>query len=123
MGRLMVWCLGLALLAAPMSAFAADGVDDEIALRRHEDAAELVLAEEDDDGFRDGATGGSGTNDSVDATGNSNDATGSGYSAVSRDRDLSRGDRTRDWTRDGAGDGKRDWTGGHTNDGSRNDTR
>ena len=41
---------------------------------------------------------------------------------VSRDRDLSRGDKTRDWTRDG-GDKTRDKTANSTNDRSRNDTR
>ena len=29
---------------------------------------------------------------------------------MSRDRDLSRGDKTRDWTRDGKGEQKRDWS-------------
>jgi len=42
---------------------------------------------------------------------------------VSRDRDLSRGDNTRDWTRDGKGDRTRDWSQNRTNDRSRNDTR
>ena len=42
---------------------------------------------------------------------------------MSRDRDNSRGDKTRDWTRDGAGDKKRDWSANKTNDRSRNDTR
>ena len=42
---------------------------------------------------------------------------------VSRDRDRSRGDLTRDRTKDGPGGSKRDWSGGNTNDRSRNDTR
>ena len=41
---------------------------------------------------------------------------------MSRDRDQSRGDRTKDWTRDG-GDRTRDFSQNRTNDGSRNDTR
>jgi len=41
---------------------------------------------------------------------------------VSRDNDRSRGDRTKDWTRDG-GDKTRDHSANQTNDGSRNDTR
>ena len=41
---------------------------------------------------------------------------------MSRDRDISRGDKTRDWTRDG-GDKTRDKTANNTNDRSRNDTR
>jgi hypothetical protein len=59
-------------------------------------------------------TGGAGTN--------TNDMTGSRVSAVSRDRDRSRGDQTRDWTRDG-GDRTRDFSRNLTNDRSRNDTR
>jgi hypothetical protein len=59
-------------------------------------------------------TGGAGTN--------TNDMTGSRVSAVSRDRDRSRGDQTRDWTRDG-GDRTRDFSRNLTNDKSRHDTR
>lgn len=119
MGRLMVVLLGLGILLAPTGAVAADL--DEVVLGREEDAAELVAAEDDDDGFATGATGGD--SGDTDATGDSNDGTGSGHSAVSRDADRSRGDRTRDFTKDGPGDWKRDWSGGHTNDASRNDTR
>lgn len=42
---------------------------------------------------------------------------------MSRDRDRSRGDNTRDKTRDGKGGKKRDWSANRTNDRSRNDTR
>ncbi len=52
----------------------------------------------------------------------SRDATNSRETPVSRDRDLSRGDLTRDWTWDG-GDRTRDWSRNSTNDASRNDTR
>lgn len=52
----------------------------------------------------------------------SNDNTRSNVTAVTRDRDRSRGDKTRDWTRDG-GKLKRDWSANHTNDRSKNDTR
>lgn len=52
----------------------------------------------------------------------SNDRTRSNKTRVSRDRDRSRGDKTRDWTRDG-GDRTRDVTANRTNDRSRNDTR
>jgi len=41
---------------------------------------------------------------------------------MSRDRDRSRGDLTKDWTRDG-GDRTRDHSKNQTNDRSRNDTR
>ena len=54
---------------------------------------------------------------------NTNDNTNSRFTAVSRDRDLSRSDKTRDWTRDGKGGLKRDWSANKTNDRSRNDTR
>jgi len=86
--------------------------------KRDEDAVDLVLMDDDDDDD---------TNDDTSAnTGNSastNDNTASNFTGVSRDRDHSRGDKTRDWTRDGAGDQKRDWSGNKTNDRSRNDTR
>lgn len=44
-------------------------------------------------------------------------------SKASRDRDISRGTHTRDWTRDGGGKKKIDKSRNHTNDKSRNDTR
>lgn len=115
------------LLALPISsAFAADSVD----AKRDDDGTELVVVadESDDDGF-DGLagtntnTGGGDNTNSRDTSGqNSNDNTGSGKTGVSRDRDKSRGDKTKDWTRDG-GDKTRDKTAGSTNDRSRNDTR
>jgi len=114
------------LLALPISsAFAADDVD----AKRDDDGTELVVVadESDDDGF-DGLagtntrTGGDNTRSRDTSGDNSNDNTGSGKSAVSRDRDKSRGDKTRDWTRDG-GDRTRDWSQNKTNDRSRNDTR
>lgn len=55
-------------------------------------------------------------------TGTSNDATGSRETAVSRDRDVSRDDLTRDFTLDG-GELTRDRSANHTNDRTRNDTR
>lgn len=84
-------------------------------LKREEDAPELVLVDDDDD------------DDTNSRTGNSwsrNDNTNSVFSRVSRDRDYSRGDRTKDWTRDGKNSRvKRDWSKDRTNDRSRNDTR
>lgn len=118
MARMILWTLITGLLALPGAALATDRVaaTDEIAFRRDDDGAEVVALDDDDDGDD--------TNSNSASSGvDSNDRTGSGYSAVSRDRDLSRGDRTRDRTRDGAGGPKRDWTGGHTNDRSRNDSR
>lgn len=106
------------LLALPVaSAFA----EDDLALKRDDDAPDVVLvADEDDDDTNDESMSTSETTgDSISAT----DHTDSRQTAVSRDRDLSRGDLTRDWTRDGDGELKRDWSANKTNDRSRNDTR
>src|ERR671919_146426 len=117
LSRILVILLAAVLMAAvPMSALAHDSAADDFA-RRDDEVSEIVSAEEDDDdGDSGGATGNSGTGDS-------NDGTGSGHTAVSRDRDRSRGDLTRDRTKDGPGASTRDWRGGPTNDRSRNDTR
>ena len=55
-------------------------------------------------------------------SGRSRDRTNSRKTRVSRDRDLSRGDKTRDWTRDG-GSRTRDRSANRTDDRSKNDTR
>ena len=110
------------LLALPISsAFA----DDDVAMKRPDDAPDLVLVSDDDDNddFNTNSGGGDDTNSRFTSGVNSNDGTGSGFTAVSRDRDLSRGDKTRDWTKDGAGDRTRDFSANRTNDRSRNDTR
>jgi hypothetical protein len=94
------------------------------AAKREDDAPSLVLVSDDDDddtsdGYDDTRT------NSPSYTGQSRDTrdnTNSRVSSVSRDRDHSRGDRTRDWTRDG-GDRTRDKSANQTNDRSRNDTR
>ncbi len=100
---------GLVAMTAPAAA------DMQAAVLRKDDLAQVLMTVDDDDDddtdSRSGATSG------VD----SNDHTGSGYTAASRDGERSRGDKTRDMTRDGAGDRTRDWTGGYTNDRSRND--
>lgn len=105
------------LLAFPTTTIAADSGEAAFT-KRDDDVTELVLVDDDDD------------NDSNDnsrsrnsRSRNSNDHTRSNFTAVSRDRDLSRGDKTRDWTRDGKGDRTRDWSQNKTNDRSRNDTR
>ena len=67
-------------------------------------------------------TGGTNTGTGT-SSGDQNDATNSRFTKVSRDRDLSRADKTRDRTKDGAGTAKRDWSQNRTNDRSRNDTR
>jgi hypothetical protein len=115
------------LLALPISsAFAGEDLD----AKRDDDGTELVVVADDGDddgldraaGTNTGSGGGDATN-SRDTSGvDSNDGTNSRYTAVSRDRDRSRGDKTKDWTRDG-GDRTRDHSAGRTNDRSRNDTR
>lgn len=87
------------------------------AVKREEDQAELVLVDDDDD---DDSNDGSRFTGYSRSTG---DATRSNFTRVSRDRDWSRSDKTRDRTYDGVGGLKRDWSGGRTNDRSRNDSR
>lgn len=116
-GRFLITLLAAGVVAAPAAGITGPGgSNDDIALRREEDITDIVTLTGDDD---DDTNSNSGFTSGVD----SNDRTGSGHTPVSRDRDRSRGDKTRDRTRDGAGGAKRDWTGGHTNDRSRNDTR
>ena len=119
LGRAGVLGLAFALLAGlPMGAALAVDRDD-VVLKREDDQAEVAVMDDDgDDGDDSGNTGNSGNTSGV----NSNDATGSRHTSVSRNRDRSRGDLTRDWTKDG-GDRTRDHSRHHTNDGSRNDTR
>lgn len=113
MGRITVVLLGLLVgLALPSAAFA--GADSEAVLAREEDAAVLVAEDDDDpDTNTDGNSG----------TGDSNDATNSKVTGVSRDGENSRGDLTRDRTKDGPGGSRIDRTGNSTNDRTRNDTR
>lgn len=109
--------LGLGLFALVQSGPAT--ADDVVATRQdgiallHEDSGDD--GDDNDDGDDDPATFDS-------RTGESNDATGSRVTAVSRDRDISNDDLTKDRTMDG-GDPTRDLTQNHTNDNTRNDTR
>ena len=80
------------LLALPVTSAHAD---DDTALKRDEDTPDVVLvADEDDDDTADRFAGDTRTNNTSGA--DSNDATNSRKTGVSRDRDHSRGDRTRD---------------------------
>ena len=104
--------------------------------KRDEDAVTVQLVVDDDDDARDPRglrvrSASQGADDMTDYTSENtnagasavtNDNTASNFTAVSRDQDLSRGDVTRDWTRDG-GDLTRDLTANSTNDSTRNDTR
>ena len=104
--------VGLVGMSSPVVASSADEV-----AKRDDDAPSLVLVADDDDDD---------TNDDDDtmtgASANTNDNTASNFTGVSRDRDVSVSDKTRDWTMDG-GDSTRDWSANRTNDRSRNDTR
>ena len=120
------------LIGLQVPAATADG---DPAFKRNEDLPDVVMTVDDDDdddtmAKRDNTRSKdtrSQTRSKSSKTGNSrsrNDHTNSRVTEVSRDRDHSRGDLTRDWTRDGKGDKqKRDWSKNKTNDKSRNDTR
>ncbi len=117
--------VGAGLLALPGATITA-GADEEVAVKREDNVAELVLVsdDDDDDSADDSRSGVSKTTVGTGSSRSRADGTNSKYTAVSRDRDRSRGDLTRDWTRDGKGDKKkRDWSANKTNDRSRNDTR
>ena len=90
------------------------------AVKREDDAPELVLVSDDDDGDDSNDTDDGGTNTGVSRS--TGDNTASNFTRVSWNRDASRSDKTRDWTWDG-GSKKRDWSDNRTNDQSRNDSR
>ena len=96
---------------------ATSSAGDEFA-KREDDTPELVLVADDDD-----ADSNDDTSRFTGFSRSTNDGTRSNFTRVSRDRDLSRSDKTRDKTYDGVGGLKRDWSGGRTNDASRNDSR
>jgi hypothetical protein len=118
---LMLARLAIMFLAAtvgmglPVAAIA-DG--DESYRAREEDVYVLSSQDDDDDSDDTDDTGNTGTSGD-----DSNDGTNSRHSGVSRDRDRSRGDLTKDRTGDGKGSWTRDRSRNHTNDKSRNDTR
>jgi hypothetical protein len=109
---------------------------DQVYGKRDDNANEwIVVADDDDDGGDDNRLSGTNTNTNTgsgmsrgtrhsrESSGRSGDRTGSRYTRMSRDRDHSRGDKSRDWTHDGPGGGTRDFKPNLTNDRSRNDTR
>lgn len=123
--------VGAGVLAWP--AVGATSASDQVYVKRQEADVELVAYDDEDDDDtgakklqRDTRSRDTDTRSRVSRQSRSNqasrDATNSRKSRVSRDRDRSRGDLTRDWTRDG-GKKQRDWSSGSTNDWSRNDTR
>ncbi len=115
---------GLFLVAITTTgANASSGNDHVTPAKREHGISELVTVDDDDDDARDPTN--TRTNNTNSKTGQSNSAddnTNSRVTNVSRDRDLSRRDLTKDWTRDG-GDKTRDHSRNFTNDGSRHDTR
>ena len=112
--------VGLVALQTPV-------VQADEAAKREDDAVEMVLVADDDDADTNDDTHvntntvSKGTKNSFNSK-KSRDSTNSKHSKVSRDKDRSRGDKTRDWTNDG-GKKKRDWSANKTNDRSKNDTR
>jgi hypothetical protein len=113
--------VGLLGLTGPATN-AATGTDGAY-LKREEGVTELALvADDDDDDSRDTRSRASKSTRGTGSSRSRRDGTNSRYSKVSRDRDRSRGDKTKDWTRDG-GDRTRDLTPNLTNDRSRQDTR
>ncbi len=104
------------LLSLQSTSVSAQSKDEFV--KREEDSPSLVLvADDDDDDTNDN------TRSNTGQSRNTNDNTRSNFTGVSRDRDLSRSDKTRDWTKDGKGPNTHDWSANKTNDRSRNDTR
>jgi hypothetical protein len=115
---LMTAVLGIGLMGTAVAA----GSPSEPAVLREEDATEVVVAYDDDDDGQGGNTGNTGRSFKS-GTGNSNDGTNSRVTGVSKDKDRSRDDLTKDWSKDGPGAKRRDWSRHQTNDASKNDTR
>lgn len=119
--------LGVIAMTGATTANAA-GHDDDAYVKREDNVTDLALVSDDDDddtGTRTRTRSGAG-DDTTAGTGSSRsraDGTSSRYTAMSRDRDHSRGDRTKDWTQDGPGTRTRDFSQNRTNDWSRHDTR
>jgi hypothetical protein len=107
----------LALFTVAGTSLADGGRDDrQVVLSKDEDANDVLVTDDDgddDDSRSRGFTSG------VD----SNDGTNSRVTSVTRGDDRSRGDLTRDLTKDGPGGPTRDRSRHQTNDGSRHDTR
>ena len=117
-GRIVTFALAIAIAAFGFggTALAAGDPGNDVVFVRQEDADGVVaLSDDGDDGDDDAGSATSGVG--------SNDGTNSRVTSVSRDDDRSRGDLTRDRTKDGPGTSTRDRTANSTNDASRNDTR
>jgi hypothetical protein len=119
--RITIALLAMMLGVGTMGTAVLAGETVEKAVLR-EDGTDVAIVEYDDDG--DGETGNTGGGGSFNSgTGNSNDGTNSKVTPVTKDKDKSHDDLTKDWTKDGPGGKKRDWSRHQTKDSSRNDTR
>lgn len=125
LARLAVWILTTAvMLGLASGVMTSRSVEaEDLAAKREEDSIVLVAAEDDDGDDTNGGTNTTSNDGNTDKSGKSNDGTNSRFTSVSRDRDRSRGDLTKDFTKDGPGGWTRDHSKNHTNDRSRNDTR
>jgi hypothetical protein len=121
---LFVVVAGLATFGVGAVALAEPEVGEDAAFAREEDAEGVIVSDDDDDlGGGTGTNGGTGNTNSATSGQNSNDNTNSAHTPRSNDQDASRGDLTRDRTKDGPGTSTRDRSANQTNDGTINDTR
>jgi hypothetical protein len=120
---LVLLVVGAVALFGSIGAALADQARDDGAavLARDEDAAGVLATDGDDPDEDDDDT--DGNTRSATSGVDSDDATNSRATSVSRGDDRSRGDLTRDRTNDGPGTSTRDRTADSTNDRTRNDTR
>jgi hypothetical protein len=114
--------VGVGVLALGTNGVAnASDKDSAVLNKRDDHSSSWVVADDDDDDNTNTGTKTDGpSHDNTNSA--SRDHTNSRFTAKSRDRDMSRGDLTRDWTRDG-GDKTKDKSANFTNDRTRNDTR
>lgn len=112
--------IGVSLAATGIASAVSTPDQGDLFLSKRELSSMVLAVEDDDDGLDDDSRS---RDNSYSRSAASNDGTNSRYTAVSRDRDRSWGDLTKDFTRDGGNGITRDWSRNHTNDSSRNDTR
>jgi hypothetical protein len=115
-GRYLIVTMAF-VFGAAMPLGALTGEAENPAVVRDEDLVVMTVSEDDDDDTNDDSNSGFTSGQ------NSNDKTNSKHTAVTKDKDRSSGDLTRDKTKDGPGGKKRDWTKNKTNDNSKRDTR
>jgi hypothetical protein len=124
-GRIATMTLaGAVAVFGPVGAAIASGDDarhESVVFKREEDVDEVATPFAGGDDDDDTNTGGGGT--SFTSGVHSGDGTNSRMTSVSRDRDRSRGDLTKDRTKDGPGISTRDRSRHQTNDRSKHDTR